>query len=145
MWEWVPLCVLAEGLVERHGFITTSHLTCRTTWQETWTRRTLTRTTTANQATAWTTKRTGLLRSTGPILVAMATDCHSKASICQTQRRPDKRIEVTKQGRRVQKDLWMIIDPDRQQEKKLINNKHTDKTWKPTEFQDYQSWINILC
>lgn len=58
------------------------------------TRRTPSRTATVNQAAAWTTTATGRL-STDPILVTIATSCHSKPSICQTQRTAAHRTEVT--------------------------------------------------
>lgn len=119
--------------------ITVSPLTCRTGRQTT-----LSRTATANQAAAWTTKRTGR-PSTGPILVAMATDCHSKASIYQTQWRPDKRIEVTKQRRGGQKELGTTGEPGRRQKcnssSEIFN---PDSTGKLTEFKDYSSWIMIM-
>lgn len=62
------------------------------------TRRTPSRTAAVNQAAAWTTTATGLL-STDPILVTIATSCHSKPSVCQTQRAPAHRTEVTERER----------------------------------------------
>lgn len=98
-----------------HHCVSPPPLTCRRSRAKTW--RTLRRTAAVSQAAAWTTKTTGL-RSTGPILVAMPTNCHSKASICRTQRRPDDRTEVTKRRRRGHSDLWMMIDSDKDRKKK---------------------------